>query len=93
METRLVGQSSGALGFCLKRELLNLDPSSINSLDVPVLLLIGDRSPTFLVEISKELHKLLPNSKIVDIENSSHGLFFENPEAVDKALMEFLMRN
>ena len=80
-------------GFAINESFLNLDPSDINSLEVPVLLLIGDSSPTFLVEISKELHKLLPNSEMVGIENSSHGLFFENPEAVDKAMMAFLIRN
>ncbi len=80
-------------GFAINESFLNLDPSDINSLEVPVLLLIGDSSPTFLTEISKELHRLLPNSEMVGIENSSHGLFFENPEAVDKAMMAFLIRN
>ena len=80
-------------GFALTESFLNLDPTAIKSLDIPVLLLIGDSSPTFLTEISRELHKLLPNSKVANIENSSHGLFFENREAVDKALTEFLLQN
>lgn len=77
-------------GAALTESFLPLDPSAIQSLDIPVLLLVGDRSPSWLVEISKELHRLLPRSEMVSIENSSHGLYFENPEDVDQAIMEFL---
>ena len=80
-------------GSALNESFLPLDPLAIQSLDIPVLLLVGDRSPTWLVEVSKELHGLLPRSEMVGIENSSHGLYFENPEAVDKAMHEFLKRN
>lgn len=54
---------------------------------------MGDQSPVWFGEIIKELHRSLPQSELVTIENSSHGLYFENPEAVDKAVMEFLKRN
>lgn len=77
-------------GAALNESFLSLDPSAIQSLDVPVLLLVGELSPTWLVEVSQELHRLLPQSELVEIENSSHGLYFQNPEAVDKAVMEFL---
>lgn len=80
-------------GTALNESFLPLDPSAVQSLDIPVLLLVGDRSPTWLVEISKELHRLLPRSEMVGIENSSHGLYFENPEDVDQAVLEFLERN
>lgn len=59
-------------------------------LDVPVLLLMGDQSPIWFGEISKELHRLLPQSELVMIENSSHGLYFEQPEAIDQAMREFI---
>jgi len=77
-------------GAALNESFLPLEPSTIQSLDVPVLLLVGDQSPTWLVEISRELHQLLPQSELVEIENSSHGLYFQNPEAVDQAVMEFV---
>lgn len=80
-------------GSSLNESFLPLDPLAIQSLDIPVLLLVGDRSSTFLVEISKELQRLLPRSEIVEIENSSHGLFFVNPEGVDKVVYEFLKSN
>lgn len=80
-------------GAALNESFLPLNPSAIQSLDIPTLLLVGDRSPTWLAEISKELHRLLPRSEMIGIENSSHGLYFENPEAVDKVVLEFLERN
>ncbi len=80
-------------GTALNESFLPLDPIAIQSLNIPVLLLVGDHSPTFLVEISRELHQLLPRSEMSKIENSSHGLYFENPEAVDKAVYEFLKSN
>ncbi len=72
---------------------LTLDSLAIQTLDLPVLLLVGDRSPAFLRESSNELHRLLSRSEMVGIENSSHGLYFDNPEAVDRAVREFLERN
>lgn len=67
-----------------------LNEEKIKSLDTPVLLLYGDSSPKFFGEIIKELNRLLPNSEMVLIENSSHGLYFNNPQACDKAVMDFL---
>ncbi len=80
-------------GSALNESFLPLDPSAIKSLDVPVLLLVGDRSPSWLVEISKELHQLLPQSEMVSIKNSSHGLYFENPEDADQAVKQFLEKH
>jgi pimeloyl-ACP methyl ester carboxylesterase len=70
-----------------------VDKSKIQELQIPVLLLIGDRSPQWLREIGKEMNHLMPQSELVVIENSSHGLYFENPEACDKAIREFLEKN
>ena len=70
-----------------------LDENKIKSLNAPVLLLYGDSSPKFFGEIIKELDRLLPNSEMVLIENSSHGLYFENPQACDQAVMDFLAKN
>ncbi|MBR9757378.1 MAG: alpha/beta hydrolase [Algicola sp.] len=70
-----------------------LEISKIKELKVPVLLLMGDQSPAWFGEIANALHRSLPQSELVTIENSSHGLYFENPEACDTAIKEFLNRN
>ncbi|HEX9830424.1 MAG TPA: alpha/beta hydrolase [Thermodesulfobacteriota bacterium] len=80
-------------GYSMSVDFWGLDPEAIESLDIPVLLLVGNISPTWLIEISKELHRLLPQSEMVLFENMNHRLYFEQPEAVDQAVMEFLGRN
>lgn len=80
-------------GLSMSEDFPPLDPLAIQNLDVPVLLIVGERSPTYLHEISNELHRLLPRSEMVRFENMNHGLYFENPEAVDQAVPDFLKRN
>ncbi len=80
-------------GSALTESFLHLDSAKIKSLEIPVLLLVGDRSPKWFLEISKELDRLLPESSYVTLKNSSHGLYFENPEDADRAVKEFLGRN
>lgn len=80
-------------GISMNEDFPPLDPSAIQSLNVPVLLLSGDRSPAYLTEISRELDRLLPNSRAVTLENSSHGLYFEQPEAANHAIMDFINKN
>ena len=77
-------------GAAMTESFIPLAPEKIQKLDVPVLLLVGERSPTWLVEISNELHRLLPQSELVRFDNISHGLYFEDPEAVDEAMHDFL---
>ncbi len=77
-------------GAAMTESFIPLAPVKIQKLDVPVLLLVGDRSPTWLVEISNELHRLLPQSELVRFDDISHGLFFEDPKAVDEAMRAFL---
>ena len=80
-------------GLSMSEDFPPLDPLAIQTLDVPVLLIVGDISPTYLHEISNELHRLLPRSEMVRFENMNHGLYAEQPEAVDRAMREFLGRN
>ncbi len=80
-------------GAALNESFLPLDPAAIAELKVPTLLVVGDRSPTWLIEVSKELHHLLPNSRLETLTDSSHGLMFEQPEAFDGMVQEFLSEN
>ncbi|APG59853.1 alpha/beta fold hydrolase [Christiangramia salexigens] len=80
-------------GVAMNEDFIQLDEDAIKYLNVPVLLLVGDISPSYLIEISNELDRLLPKSEIVRFDNMNHGLYFEQPETVDRAVMEFLDRN
>ena len=56
----------------------------------PMLLVKGAKSPDFLRAILDQLHDCVPSSTKVDIPNASHGVQFENPEAFNNALLQFL---
>lgn len=77
-------------GISTNEWIFQLENSKIKALEIPVLLLTGDNSPLWFGEIIRELHRSLPKSELVEIKNSSHGLYFENPQACDRAIMEFL---
>ncbi len=56
----------------------------------PVLLVKGSKSPQFLISITNELQRCLMNSETATLENTSHGLQFENPSAFNEAVLRFL---
>jgi pimeloyl-ACP methyl ester carboxylesterase len=68
-----------------------IDPKAIRQLDVPVLLLSGEKSYPFLNLIDEELDRLLPEGRHrrVVLRGATHRMWFEQPEACRKAVVEF----
>jgi pimeloyl-ACP methyl ester carboxylesterase len=62
-------------------------------IEVPALLLGGDRSPAFFRVSLDELRKCLPESERAVLPESSHGLEVENPAAFNRIVLEFLARH
>lgn len=62
----------------------------VGALQMPVLLLHGDKSPELFLKVVDTLYSLLPNAKRYQLPNSSHGLQLENPEEFNKMVMRFL---
>ena len=56
----------------------------------PMLLVKGAKSPDFLRAILDQLHVCVPSSSEVEIPGASHGVQFENPQAFNDALLQFL---
>lgn len=77
-------------GYTILDEFVNIELTKLKSLHIPTLLFIGDRSPQILVDISKELNRLLPDCQLSVLANSSHGLMYHNPVEFDKQVMQFL---
>ncbi len=46
--------------------------------------------PDFWLEGMREMHKLIPNSRLEIIENAGHALFVDQPEKFDEILEQFL---
>jgi pimeloyl-ACP methyl ester carboxylesterase len=56
----------------------------------PMFLVKGAKSPDFLRAILDQLHACVPSSSEIEIPNASHGVQFENPQAFNDALLQFL---
>jgi 3-oxoadipate enol-lactonase len=68
-------------------------PLEIESIAVPVLVVVGDEDTLTPPAISHELVKRIPGSRIAIIEGAGHLSNIEQPEAFNRAVMNFLMEH
>ncbi len=71
-----------------------LDRDAVRRIEVPTLVLSGEKSPSSQKLIDAELERLLPEKRRerVVIQGADHGMWLEQPEACRKAVLEFLHR-
>jgi pimeloyl-ACP methyl ester carboxylesterase len=62
----------------------------VSSIDVPCLLVIGDRSPVFTPDMATELRSLNPRLRVEQVQDAGHGLPFEQPERLAVVVVSFL---
>ncbi|MCP3102646.1 alpha/beta hydrolase [Myxococcus sp. K15C18031901] len=62
----------------------------IREIDVPILLVIGDRSPVVTLEMATELRSLNPRVRIEQVQDASHGLPYDQPEHLGAVAASFL---
>jgi pimeloyl-ACP methyl ester carboxylesterase len=79
----------------IKAELLGsgfapLRPEELRELEIPTLLVNGEKSPNVFHHLSDRLKELLPHTKRVQIPNASHIMHEDNTEAYNKNVMSFL---
>lgn len=60
------------------------------SIDVPALVLCGDRDPVVAPEDTAELAGLLPWAELVRVEGAAHSVLAEGSESVLDMVVEFL---
>jgi pimeloyl-ACP methyl ester carboxylesterase len=72
-----------------------VDRDSVRKIAAPTLLLSGEKSPSPQKAIDAELERLLPEKtrQRVVIGGADHGMWFQQPEACRKAVLEFLRDN
>ncbi len=85
--TELKAIASGADLFPL------LNCQDFEKLEIPILLVRGERSPKSLRLISEQLHKCILNSELKELPNASHGLQHQNPEGFNKIVLEFIEKH
>ena len=62
----------------------------LESLNMPILVLIGDKDIINNDKSLEKARKYIPNIKTDKIKNAGHFLSFDQPEIVDQKLLEFL---
>ncbi len=80
----------------IKAELLGsgfapLRPEELREIEIPTLLVNGEKSPNVFHQLSHRLKELLPHTKRVQIPNASHIMHEDNTEAYNKNVMSFLV--
>jgi pimeloyl-ACP methyl ester carboxylesterase len=69
-------------------ELLRSELSKL--IDRPTLLIWGDRDRTVGLSSARQLHKLLPQSKLLIVPGAGHIPFEEDPEVCNRAMRQWL---
>ncbi len=62
----------------------------LNKIDMPTLIVVGDEDVTTTPEKAQRMHDAIKASSLVIIEKAGHTSSIEQPEAVLKAIKEFL---
>jgi 3-oxoadipate enol-lactonase len=75
--------------FMWRDNALGTTPDEIARLVTPTLFIVGDEdriSPPHAVEAAC---RLFPNARLVTVPDSGHSVYFEQPEAFNRAVLEF----
>ena len=62
------------------------------ALDVPVLLMVGSRSPLSSRSVARRLARLLPRAEVLEMEGLGHMGPVTHPDRVNEAIAEFMGR-
>lgn len=68
------------------------DRATVASLDVPLLVVVGDDDPMIPVETARELAGAAPDGTFELVPGAGHLVSLERPEEFNRALAEFLER-
>ena len=69
-----------------------LSCEEIQRLQVPTLLVKGDRSPEILIALSKELDACIEGNEMLTLTDTSHGLMYENPKDFNRVVLDFIKK-
>jgi len=62
----------------------------VEQIQAPTLLLTGDSDRVIPPQNSRMLHEKLPHSRLVNVEGGGHLFFMEQPERVNREIVDFL---
>lgn len=62
----------------------------VRRITAPTLILRGSESDVFAPETAKQMHEVIPDSRLVEIPGAGHSIPADAPEAFERAVREFL---
>jgi pimeloyl-ACP methyl ester carboxylesterase len=62
----------------------------VSTIDVPILLVIGDRGAVVSLETARELQTLNPRLRVEQVQDAGHGLAYDQPERFEAVVRSFL---
>jgi pimeloyl-ACP methyl ester carboxylesterase len=68
-------------------------PAKLETLKVPTLLMSGPADHSTPPSISRMLARHIPNAEVVIIEEAGHSSYWENPNAFNRAVLDFIGRH
>jgi pimeloyl-ACP methyl ester carboxylesterase len=68
-------------------------PEKLATLKVPTLLMSGPADHSTPPSISRMLARQIPNCEVVIIEEAGHSSYWENPNAFNRAVLDFIGRH
>jgi pimeloyl-ACP methyl ester carboxylesterase len=66
--------------------------SRLNELDCPTLVVLGEEDSLFPVEFARQLVRGIRGAELVVLKKTGHGLLIESPDAVARAMLDFLIK-
>ena len=82
---------AGYAGCCHAIPKINLT-DRLSAIKCPVQIIVGDQDVGTPVAMSRAIHEAIPGSELVVIPNASHLSNLEQPEAFNRACLDFLAR-
>lgn len=68
-------------------------PAKLETLKVPTLLMSGPADHSTPPSISRMLARHIPNAEVAIIEEAGHSSYWENPNAFNRAVLDFIGRH
>ena len=81
----------GYAGCCHAIPKINVT-ARLKEIACPIQVIVGEQDAGTPVAMSREIHEAAPGSELVIIPNASHLSNLEQPEAFNRALLDFLAR-
>ena len=77
-------------GTVAQKLLLDVTTAMLGTLKVPTLVIGADADMSTPASLSRMLQQRIPNSELAIVYESGHSIYWEQPEAFNKAVLDFI---